>query len=359
MWWILFSEGCRYAWTREYAAFVRGVSYRLMQENLVYTKVFQALVAKYAPCEMAHNIPYPVDEVRPHLSPGLTAGGVIGAGMVAVVFEGTANGLPVAIKVKRKNIEAKLVEGLNSVRRTLRVLGCIPGIRRFYLMDVYSEVREMLFAQIDFEQEARNQNRFRAMYAYNRHIVVPKLYPEWCTPDQLVMERLYGGPVQDRKAAAALFSQVVVKSAVMDGFIHSDMHVGNGLFLEDGIGILDYGLMLELTREQQDAYIILSTFLLKESYDEAAVFTLNTYFNVDRIPPHLVGKIAAIYKTVRQRNVFGVNEVAEMAAAAYPFKVAPFFYKIVLSMAAADALLQMLTPTSLDLLLQNVVAFTG
>lgn len=359
MWWILFSEGCRYAWTRDYALFVRGVSFRLMQENLVYTKVFQALVAKYAPCEMAHNIPYPADEVRPYLSPGLTAGDVLGAGMVAVVFEGTLNGLPVAIKVKRKGIEAKLAEGLDNVKRTLQILACVPGLKRFCLLDVYSEVREMLFAQIDFEQEKRNQTRFSAMYAYNRQIVVPKLYPEWCTPDQIVMERLYGGPVQDHKAAAALFSQVVVKSAVMDGFIHSDMHVGNVLFLEDGIGILDYGLMLELTREQQDAYITLSTFLLKESYEEAAVFTLHTYFNADRIPPPLVDKIAAIFKSVRQRNVFGVNEVAEMAAAAYPFKVAPFFYKIVLSMAAADSLLQMLTPTSLDMLLQHVVAFTG
>lgn len=358
MWWILISETCRYAWTRHYPEFVRRVCFRLMRENLVYTKVFQALVAKYAPCEMAHNIPYPADEVRPHLSPGLTAGEVIGAGMVAVVFSGTANGVPVAIKVKRRDIAAKLNVGLNRVKRTLSVLSWVPYLGRFSLMDVYSEVREMLLAQTDFEQEARNQNRFRAMYKYNRQIVVPQLYPEWCTPDQLVMDLLEGGPVEDRKAAAELFTQVIVKSAVMDGFIHSDMHVGNVLFLKDGIGILDYGLMLELTKEQQDAYIVLSKFLVAGSYEEAAVFTLNTYFTVDRIPPHLVDKIAAIYRSVKVRNVFGVNEVAEMAAAAYPFKVAPFFYKIVLSMAAADALLQTLTPTSLDMLLQNVMTFT-
>ena len=76
------------------------------------------------------------------------------------------------------------------------------------------------------------------------------------------------------------------------------------------------------------------------------------------MPPTLVPKISAFYRTVKQRNVFGVNEVAEMAAAAYPFKVASFFYKIVLSMGAADALLQKLSSTSLDLLLQNVATFS-
>jgi predicted unusual protein kinase regulating ubiquinone biosynthesis (AarF/ABC1/UbiB family) len=359
MWWILFSEGCRYAWTRNYSAFVRGVSARLMRKNLVYTKVFQAIVAKYAPCEMAHNIPYPPDEVAPALSAGLEAGGVIGSGMVAVVFAGTANGRPVAIKVKRKDIAAKLAAGLRDVKRTLGALAWLPWLRRFSLLEVLAEVREMLLAQIDFEQEARNQTRFRAMYAFNKRIVVPKLHPEFCTSEQLVMDLLQGGPPQDCPDAAALFSQVIVKSAVIDGFIHADMHVGNVFFMKEGLGIIDFGLMLELTKEQQDAYIILSKFLLANCYDEAAIYTLNTYFTrAPQMPPNLVPKISAIFRAVKQRNVFGVNEVAEMAAAAYPYKVAPFFYKIVLSMGAADALLQKLSSTSLDLLLQNVATFS-
>jgi hypothetical protein len=351
MWWILFSEMCRYAWTRNYPDFVHRTTERLMLNNLVYTKVFQALVAKYAPCEAAHTIPYPLEEVPVY--DGLTILEVIGAGMVAVVYAGTLQGEPVAIKVKRKNIAVKLAAGLNDVHRTLRLVAWLPGIRRFSLLDVFEEIREMILVQIDFEQEARNQERFRAMFKYNKRIVVPKLYPEWCTPDRLVMERLYGGPLEDCPDAAALFSQVIVKCAVLDGFIHSDLHVGNVFFMKTGLGIIDFGLMLELAKEQQDTYITLSTFLTREAYDEAALYTLTTLFT-DKPSLKYVEKISNIYRSAKLRNVLGVAELAEISAVAYPCKMCPFFYKQVLYIGAADALLQKLSPNSLDLLLANV-----
>jgi predicted unusual protein kinase regulating ubiquinone biosynthesis (AarF/ABC1/UbiB family) len=358
MWWILFSELVRYVWTRNYPDFVVRVSERLMRQNLVYTKIFQGIVAKHAPCEMAHNIPYPPDEVAPTLTDGLTVGEVIGTGMVAVVFAGTAGGRPAVIKVKRKNIGLKLAAGLRDVGRTLAFVSRLPWVRQFSLLEVFEEVRDMILVQIDFEQEARNQKRFRAMFAYNPRIVVPELFEEWCTSDQLVMERLYGGPVEDCPDAAALLSQVIVKSVVLDGFVHADMHIGNVFFMKRGLGIVDYGLMTELTREQQESYITFSKFLMNEAYDEAAAYTLDTYFTRTAHRPDLVPKISAIFRSMKRRNVLGVHELAEVARVAYPRKMFPFLKKQVLYIGAADALHQMLSPNSLDLLLKNVVAFT-
>lgn len=365
MWCILFSEACRYAWTRDYGEFVRRVSTRLMHENVVYTKVFQAVVAKYAPCD-AHNIPYPPGEVAPTLSPGLTCGHVVGTGMIAVVFSGEADGVPIVIKVKRKNILAELTEGLTRAQTTMRTLNRLPWLRRFCLPDVYLEVQQLLLEQLDFEQEACNQNRFRDMFTYNPLVVVPKLFPQWCTPDQLVMERLEGCPLAqvDRPAYAKLFSQIIAKSTVLDGFVHSDMHLGNVFFLKDGrIGIIDYGLMVELTGAQQDAYIVLSKALSTQKYDAAAAHVLKNYFTTlapSRRTAALLSEFAEIFKRAALGKTFGVMQVSEMASAAYPYgyKVSAFFYKIVVSMAASDALLQELTPNSLDLLLQNVSAFT-
>jgi predicted unusual protein kinase regulating ubiquinone biosynthesis (AarF/ABC1/UbiB family) len=365
MWCILFSEAFRYAWTRDYPEFVRRASTRLMHENVVYTKVFQAIVAKYAPCD-AHNIPYPPDEVAPALSPGLTCGGVVGTGMIAVVFAGEADGVPVVIKVKRKNILAELTAGLARAQSTMRTLNRLPWLRRYCLPDVYLEVKELLLEQLDFEQEAFNQNRFRDMFAYNPKVVVPKLFPKWCTPDQLVMERLEGLPLAevDHPACAELFSQIIAKSTVLDGFVHSDMHLGNVFFLKDGrIGIIDYGLMVELTGEQQDAYLVLSKALSAQDYAAAAAHVLTTYFTCLAPSPRkaaLLLEIAEIFRRAALGKTFGVMQVSEMASAAYPYgyKVSTFFYKIVMSMAASDALLQELTPKSLDLLLHNISAFT-
>jgi predicted unusual protein kinase regulating ubiquinone biosynthesis (AarF/ABC1/UbiB family) len=363
MWWVLFSEMCRYAWTWDYSEFVKSTSTRLMRENLVYTKVFQALVAKFAPCDSGHNIPYPADEATPLSMDGLTWGSVIGSGMVAVVYTGQADGHPVVIKVKRKNIKAILLDGLQEIKETLTLLDYIPFLKKFCLMEIHSDVTEMLLDQLDFEQEVRHQKRFSGMFAYNKNIVVPTVYDKWCTADQIVMERLEGMPfdeVTNREAHAELFSQVIVKCAVIDGFVHCDMHLGNTIFMRDGrIGIIDYGLMLDLTKQQQDAYIGLSSFMRQEKFEEAALFTINTYFTWQtRSPrePELIEKIAAIIRNSRKIQTFGVLQISQMSSAARPYgyKVSPFFYKIVVSMAASDALLQELSPMSLDLLLNHV-----
>jgi predicted unusual protein kinase regulating ubiquinone biosynthesis (AarF/ABC1/UbiB family) len=363
MWWVLFSEACRYAWTWDYVEFVRSTSTRLMRENLVYTKVFQALVAKYAPCESGHNIPYPADEATPLSMDGLTWDTVIGSGMVAVVYSGKADGQPVVIKVKRKNIKAILMAGLQEIKDTLTMLDYVPFLKKFCLMDIHSEVTEMLLDQLDFEQEVRHQKRFTGMFSYNKAIVVPAVYDKWCTGDQIVMEFLEGMPfdeVENKETHAELFSQVIVKCAIIDGFVHCDMHLGNTIFMKDGrIGIIDYGLMLQLTKQQQDAYIGLSTLMRQKEFENAAQFTLDTYFTFEkRNPrePELVQRMAAIIRNSRTIQTFGVMQISEMSSVARPFgyKVSPFFYKIVVSMAASDALLQVLSPTSLDLLLNHV-----
>lgn len=367
MWWVLFSETCRYAWTWDYGDFVKSTSTRLMQENLVYTKVFQALVAKYAPCDSGHNIPFPADEAIPLSMEGLTWRTVIGSGMVAVVYSGQADGQPVVIKVKRKNIRAILLNGLQEIKETLTLLDYIPFLKKFCLMEIHAEVTEMMLDQLDFEQEVRHQKRFSGMFSYNKAIVVPVVYDKWCTADQIVMERLDGMPfdeVTNREAHAELFSQVIVKCAIIDGFIHSDMHLGNTIFMRDGrIGIIDYGLMLQLTKTQQDAYIGLSTFMRQKEFEQAALFAIQTYFTWETQSPRepeLIEKIAAIIRNSRKIQTFGVMQISQMSAAARPYgyKVSPFFYKIVVSMAASDALLQELSPTSLDLLLNHVGCLT-
>ena len=63
-------------------------------------------------------------------------------------------------------------------------------------------------------------------------------------------------------------SKFIIKSLLFDGLYHGDLHAGNILFLENNkIGILDFGIIGELTREEQNEYFEFFNYLKDEDID--------------------------------------------------------------------------------------------
>jgi predicted unusual protein kinase regulating ubiquinone biosynthesis (AarF/ABC1/UbiB family) len=339
-----------------------------MRINVVVTKVFQAVAVRYLGRSLQVNIdtvPYTSDEIETPVIEGVEVGKVIGAGMVAVVFEGVSDHGPIVLKVKRRNIATRIERGLRDARHLLAFLHWFPCLRVLGLDTIHEEVQELLLGQLDFEQEVQNQIDFKAMVADNPNLVVPIVYEEWCTKDMIVMEKLEGTrhPTHKKEAATAIASAIA--SSVIKGVIHADLHIGNVIFMEEKVGIIDFGLMLRLSPSELNAYTTIFTAGILKQFNVAADKAIRYYMHppelIQNLPPSTLEKLASdislLYKgSVQVRKSFGVNEVLAMAALVRPYglTIAPIFYKTMMSMAAGDLLMKELTPEPLDFILTQV-----
>jgi len=339
-----------------------------MRINVVVTKVFQAVAVRYLGRSLQVNIdcvPFTKDEVVEPVVEGIVVGKIIGAGMVAIVFDGMSEHGPVVLKIKRRNIEARILYGLRDARLLLAVLHWCPGMRMLGLDTIHGEVEDLLIGQLNFKQEVLNQLEFKDMMKASRTIVVPRVYTEWCTDNMIVMEKLEGTrhPTHRKEAAVAIASAIA--TSVVKGVVHADLHVGNVIFMEERVGIIDFGLMLRLTPSELNAYTSIFTAGILKQFRSAADKALRFYMHppdaMARLPAltqaKLANEIADLYESaVRVKKSFGVVEVLAMAALVRPYglTIAPIFYKTMMSMAAGDLLMKDLTPEPLEFILAQM-----
>jgi ubiquinone biosynthesis protein len=339
-----------------------------MRINVVMTKVFQAVAVRYLGRSLEVNIdrvPYTDDEIDVPILEGVTVGKVIGSGMVAVVFEGMSEVGPVVLKVKRRNIERRIEEGLRDAERILTFIRFCPGTGVLGLDTVHDEVKELLLGQLDFMQEAANQIDYKEMLEGNETIVIPTVYEDWCTEDMIVMEKLSGTrhPTHRKESANAIAS--AIGASVVEGLLHADLHVGNVIFMGEKVGIIDFGLMLRLSPEELEAYTgIFSSSILK-NYNKAAELAMVNYMQPSDVLTNLpedtrlklVTDMSNLFERAQLVNKsFGVTEVLSLASLVRPhgLTISPIFYKTMMSMAAGDMLMKDLTPNPLDFIMAHV-----
>jgi ubiquinone biosynthesis protein len=348
LFWAGVSEYVSYlCWHRNFDTFVRNCCARTVQINVVFAKAFQALVVKYAPdsVSVTHNIcpdPFP----KPPRVENVVFEKVIGSGVVSVVYAATWYDKNVVVKVKRTGIQEEIRVGLLQLQQLYAWLHLVPCLKKFDLPLVHREVESLLLEQTDFAAEVANQEKYRGLFSYNPMIVVPEVYLQ--TDDYIVMERLYSVPrdpaLNDHYAQQ--LCKVIIKGAVLDGFVHADLHTGNVLLLADKkLGIIDFGLMVTLSIDEQNNYLALCTAINATDYAEAARISLERYCTArtEQTNPERAREVLEdIYRRSDQiSQKLGVSEINDMVNGIYPcgYAMAPSFYKIIMSMAACDALL--------------------
>src|SRR5207249_2880109 len=123
------------------------------------------------------------------------------------------------------------------------------------------ELHTVTSNELNFALEAHRQERFRNEIHHwgdNKQVMAPVVYWDYCGPDVICMERLFGVPLDDFDAVRTRHGngelmmrrgvKVWVESCVVHGPFHGDVHAGNVWALDDGrVGFLDFGIMGELT----------------------------------------------------------------------------------------------------------------
>ena len=159
------------------------------------------------------------------------------------------NGENLAVKLQYPDMET-------TMGADLKQLDIVLGIYRSFnksidTKDIVTEISERLYEELDYKQEAINQEKFRQIYKENLEFVrVPKVHEDLSTKRLLAMEWFEGKPVLEYVNASEDVRNELGKKLFLAwylplyryGILHCDPHPGNYLILPDHhIGLLDFG----------------------------------------------------------------------------------------------------------------------
>ena len=168
----------------------------------------------------------------------------------------TRDGEPVAVKVLYPGIETL-------IRRDLAVIrSIVPVVRRLFPISrmerVLDQLEAMLSRETDYENERRNIERMREVFADKENVVVPRVVGELTAAGVLTLTFEEGVKISDvealeregidREAVARLLVECYVNMLLEHRVFHADPHPGNFLVRPGPtLVILDYGAVEEVT----------------------------------------------------------------------------------------------------------------
>jgi len=149
-----------------------------------------------------------------------------------------ADGTEVIVKLLRPGVQEQ-------IERDLDVLRMIAGLahrywehgKRLRPLELVAEYERTIIDELDLMREAANAAQLKRNFSGSSMLYVPEIYWDFCRPEVLVQERIYGIPISDmdalRKAGTNI--QVLAENGVeifftqvfRHNFFHADMHPGN------------------------------------------------------------------------------------------------------------------------------------
>lgn len=173
------------------------------------------------------------------------------------------DGSDVVVKVVRPRIE-------KAIRKDIELMFTLAHLaqrysaeaRRLRLVEVVQEYEKTIFDELDLMREAANATQLRRNFQGSEMLYVPEIYWDYCRNNVMVMERIYGTPVDQvtelkrQGVSMALLGErgveIFFTQVFRDNFFHADMHPGNIFVAPDGRYIsVDFGIMGTLTTADQ------------------------------------------------------------------------------------------------------------
>jgi ubiquinone biosynthesis protein len=179
----------------------------------------------------------------------------LGAASLGQVYAATlADGAEVVIKVQRPNIQPTIATDLEILQSLAPAAQRTPDGQVHDFVAEADDFAHTLNNELDYRLEGRNADRFRANFANEPHIHVPRVYWEYTTSRILVLERIKGIKIDDIKAldeagvdrhqVAEHAARMILKAVLEDGFFQADPHPGNFVVMPgEVIGVMDFGKM--------------------------------------------------------------------------------------------------------------------
>ena len=181
--------------------------------------------------------------------------------------EGEAQGREVVVKVLRPDVHERIERDVAVLYRLAGLAARFhPEAKRLRPVEIVAEYDRIITDELDLMREGANASQLGRNWAGSDLIVHPEIHFDYSTETVLVMEHMYGVPIDDvdtLKAAGADFKvlaergvEIFFKQVFRDNFFHADMHPGNILVQPEVphrpryVG-LDFGIVGSLTADDQ------------------------------------------------------------------------------------------------------------
>jgi ubiquinone biosynthesis protein len=191
------------------------------------------------------------------------------------------DGAPAVVKVQRPNIQTTIETDLEILFDLARLIQERTPLGEIYdLPEIVEEFAVTLRAELDFYREGRNADRFRANFADEPYLHIPRVYWDFATRRVLVLERINGIKLDDvealdaagydRSRIALNAARMIIKQVLDDGFFHADPHPGNFVVMPgEVIGAMDFGMVGHLSHRARSDLIRL--YIVAVQLDEEGI----------------------------------------------------------------------------------------
>jgi predicted unusual protein kinase regulating ubiquinone biosynthesis (AarF/ABC1/UbiB family) len=302
----------------------------------------------------------PVDEVFDEFDREPLAGASLGQ-----VYRAELDGEPVAVKVRRPDIEARVQRDLRLVESAVPVASAfLDEGRAFTLETIVDQFGETLREELDYAREAELMGRIRANFADDDRVRIPAVVDAHTTERVLTMEFVDGTKIADHDALDSMgidrgelantYRELYLQMTLVDGVFQADPHPGNVAVQPDGTIVLyDFGMAGVLDPELRAEVVAFFVAISRGDVDAilAALVELGT---LDPSAAAADGEaLAEIVERFVQRSRAGEFDarafetlVQDLEAAFYemPFRLPPELALVLRVTAIADGVANSLDP---------------
>lgn len=188
----------------------------------------------------------------------------------------------VAVKIQRPNIRQTVERDLDLLYLMARLVErTIPESSIYSPSGLVAEFDRAITAELDYTIEAKNAERFARNFADNPAVRFPKVYGHVSGKKVHVAEFFSGRKIDEALAdgfpgplIARESVRIIAQMIFIDGMFHADPHPGNLRILgtpeQPIVGMLDLGLIGELSSDMRDKATTLMIAAVRQDVDDLA-----------------------------------------------------------------------------------------